>query len=66
MFCNAVIIDGFLRKDCSIGDDTTIERCEFERNVTINRRSYIDDSNISCFSYGHLLEDSAHLLEMLI
>ena len=37
---------------CSIGDDTTIERCVFERNVTINRRSYINDSFLGSFSYA--------------
>ena len=51
IFRNAYVADSIFGTDCSIGDDTTIERCEFERNVVINRRSYINDSRIGCFSY---------------
>lgn len=36
---------------CSVGDDSTIERCEFENNVVVNRRSYVNDSFVGCFTY---------------
>ena len=52
IFRNAMVTDSKLAEGCSIGDDTTIERCTFERNVVINRRSYINDSIIGCFSYA--------------
>ena len=52
VFRNVCINDSKLADDCSIGDDTTIERCIFEKNVTINRRSYVNDSKIGCFTYA--------------
>lgn len=52
IFRNAVVIDSIMEDGCSIGDDTTIERCTFERNVTINRRSFINDSIIGYFTYA--------------
>lgn len=51
VFRNAVIRNSHLGNGCSIGDDTTIERCHFENNVAINRRSYVNDSVIGKFSY---------------
>lgn len=51
IYRNAVINNCVFADGCSVGDDTTIERCKFENNVVINRRSYINDSEIGCFSY---------------
>lgn len=51
LFRNVFVIDSKFGDDVSIGDDTTIERCEFENNITINRRSYINDSFIGKYSY---------------
>ena len=52
IFRNAVISESTLGDGCSVGDDTTVERSVFETNVVINRRSYINDSEIGCFSYA--------------
>ena len=52
LFRNVVINSCNISDGCSIGDDTTIERCIFENNVAINRRSYINDSFIGRFSYS--------------
>lgn len=52
LFRNAVVQQTKMDDGCSIGDDTTIERCVFESNVAINRRSYINDSYIGAFSYA--------------
>lgn len=51
IFRNAVVNNCSFGDGCSIGDDTTIERSIFENNVVINRRSYINDSNIGCYTY---------------
>ena len=51
LFRNTVINNSKIADGCSVGDDTTIERCVFETNVAINRRSYINDSFIGRFSY---------------
>ena len=51
-FRNAAISDSVFGAGCSVGDDTTIERCRFEHCVTINRRSYINDSEIGAYSYA--------------
>lgn len=51
LFRNVSVINSKFGDDVSIGDDTTIERCEFENNITINRRSYINDSFIGKYSY---------------
>lgn len=51
-FRNVVITDSNLGEGCSIGDDTTIERCVLGNNVAINRRSYINDSFIGKFTYA--------------
>lgn len=52
VYRNAVVKDSSLGDGCSIGDDTTIVRCHFENNVLINRRSYINDSNIGRYTYA--------------
>ena len=49
IYRNAVINICVFADRCYVGDDTTIERCKFENNVVINRRSYINDSEIGCF-----------------
>lgn len=51
IFRNAYICKSKLADGCSIGDDTTIERCELENNVIINRRSYINDSIVGSYTY---------------
>lgn len=51
VFRNAVINNTFMENGCSIGDDTTIERCKFESNVVINRRSYVNDSVVGKYTY---------------
>ncbi len=52
LFRNVVVTDSDLGTGCSVGDDSTVERCVFDSNVTINRRSYINDSFIGKFSYA--------------
>lgn len=52
IFRNAVIRDCIFKDGCSVGDDSTVERCDFSNNVIINRRSYINDSYIGSFSYA--------------
>lgn len=52
LYRNVIINNSVLADGCSVGDDTTIERCKFENNVAINRRSYVNDSEIGCFSYA--------------
>lgn len=52
LFRNAVVKNSVLPDGCSIGDDTTIERCVFEGYVTINRRSYVNDSYVGAFTYS--------------
>lgn len=49
---NTYVVDSNLGDGVSIGDDTTIERCSFEQNVIINRRSYVNDTQIGAFSYA--------------
>lgn len=51
VFRNAVISDTILADNCSVGDDTNVERCIIEKNVVINRRSYINDSIIGKYTY---------------
>lgn len=52
LFRNVVVADSILEDGCSIGDDTTIERCNLNRNVIINRRSYVNDSYIGSYTYA--------------
>lgn len=51
-FRNAVITNSELADGCSVGDDSTVERCVFQKNVVINRRSYINDSFIGKYTYA--------------
>lgn len=51
IFRNAVVIDSKIESGCSIGDDTNVERCVISNNVVINRRSYINDSDIGAYTY---------------
>lgn len=48
---NTLVSDSTLRAGCSIGDDSVVERSEFENNVIINRRNYINDTTIGAFTY---------------
>ena len=51
IYRNVVIRDCKMGLECSIGDDTTVERCILGNNVIINRRSYINDSQIGQYTY---------------
>lgn len=51
IYRNSMIVKSSLEDGCSIGDDTTVERCKLENNVIINRRSYINDSRIGKYTY---------------
>ena len=51
IFKDASIISSIIKSDCSIGNDTSIVRCELDNNVVINRRSYINDSFIGMYTY---------------
>ena len=48
---NAALSHSHFGDNCTIGDDTTIERTELEGCNAINRRSYINDSTIGAFTY---------------
>lgn len=50
-FRNAEIKDSVIGDHVSIGDDTVIRKCKFENNISINRRNYINDSVIGCYTY---------------
>lgn len=52
IFNDATVIKSNLKCGCSIGNDTSIVRCNFENNVVINRRSYINDSYIGMYTYA--------------
>lgn len=52
LFRNSVVLASVLGDGCTIGDDTNVERCQFENNVIINRRSFVNDSKIGMFSYA--------------
>lgn len=52
LYRNVVINNCTFGEKISIGDDTVIERCTFENNVTINRRSYVNDSYIGKYTYA--------------
>lgn len=49
---NASVIDSTLGENVTVGDDTTIARCNIGNNVAINRRSYFNDSKFGDFSYS--------------
>ena len=40
LFRNVIVNNSQIGDACSIGDDSTIERCEIATNVVINRRLY--------------------------
>lgn len=52
IFRNVSISKSKLAGGCSIGDDTTVERSALDNNVSINRRSYINDSFIGKYTYS--------------
>lgn len=52
IFNDATVLKSDLKSGCSIGNDTSIVRCNFENNVVINRRSYINDSYIGMYTYA--------------
>ena len=52
LFRNSVVIGSVLNDGCTVGDDSNVERCQFENNVIINRRSFVNDSHIGMFSYA--------------
>lgn len=51
LFRNAAVINSVMGDGCSVGDDSTVERCSFEKNVAVNRRSYINDSFVGKYTY---------------
>lgn len=52
LFRNSVVIGSHLADGCTVGNDTNVERCQFENNVIINRRSFVNDSQIGAYSYA--------------
>ena len=52
LFRNSVVIGSKLADGCTVGNDTNVERCQFENNVLINRRSFVNDSQIGMYSYA--------------
>lgn len=52
LFRNSVVIGSKLGNGCTVGDDTNVERCLFENNVIINRRSFVNDSQIGMYTYA--------------
>jgi len=52
LFRNSVVIDSILSDGCTVGNDSNVERCQFENNVIINRRSFVNDSQIGRCSYA--------------
>lgn len=52
IYKNVYIEKTQLKRGCSIGDDTSIVRCQLGKNVIINRRSYINDSCIGNYTYA--------------
>jgi len=51
---DSVIKNSNLGNTNSIGNDTNIVNCQFEDNVIINRRNYVNDSWIGKFTYTGL------------
>lgn len=51
IYSNVFVRDSVICSHCSIGDDSTLVRSELGNNVIINRRNYINDSNIGNYSY---------------
>lgn len=51
LFRNTVLSSSKCGIGVTIGDDTTIERCLIGNYCSINRRNYINDSNVGDFSY---------------
>ena len=52
LYRNSVIINSILGDGCTVGNDSNVERCQFENNVIINRRSFVNDSHIGMYSYA--------------
>ena len=52
IFRNAVVEKTVLGAGCSVGDDTTVERCRLGNNVVINRRCYVNDSVVGRYTYA--------------
>lgn len=48
---NAEIVNCNLGNMITIGDDSVLQRSTIDDNVAINRRNYINDSKIGCYSY---------------
>ena len=48
---NTLLVNSEFGNNCTVGDDTTIERSSLEGHIAINRRSYINDSSIGAFTY---------------
>lgn len=52
IFRNASLIDTICGDGVSIGDEATVERCVLGKSVTINRRSYFNDSHVGDYTYA--------------
>lgn len=52
LYRNSVVIGSKLDDGCTVGNDSNVERCVFENNVIINRRSFVNDSLIGMYSYA--------------
>ena len=52
LYRNSVVIGSKLADGCTVGNDSNVERCQFENNVIINRRSFVNDSQIGMYSYA--------------
>ncbi len=53
-FRNVEIYNSTFRDNVSIGDDSIIRKCKFEDYIAINRRNYINNSEIGAFTYTGL------------
>ena len=51
-FRNASIIESTIGAGVTVGDDSNVVRCVLGNNVSINRRSYYNDSTVGDFSYS--------------
>lgn len=52
LFRNSVVTKSLLGDGCTVGNDSNVERCRFENNVIINRRSFVNDSIIGMYTYA--------------
>ncbi len=51
LYRNVLIRNSILSDNVSVGDDTTVERCQIDAHVALNRRNYVNDTHIGAFTY---------------